>query len=91
MALSGASRRKQSPSSREFQQVSLIEMHSRIQRFVVERYEESKGVWEPVSQGGRMNYYAARLPAPVSARRVRLRILETRGGPPQVVSFNLYP
>ena len=73
-----------------FQQVNLVEKHSRIRRFEVQSYNENTDQWQTVCRGGRMNYCSVRLAEPIAAQKVRVVILETAGGPPQISHFDLF-
>jgi alpha-L-fucosidase len=71
-----------------FQQIHLVEQHTRIRRFEIQCCDVDDH-WQTVYQGTRMNFTDVRLAAPVTARKVRVNVLETVGGPPQISRFDL--
>ena len=50
-----------------FQQIYLVEQHTRIRRFEVQCRDEGDDRWQMLYRGGRMNYCSVRLPEPVTA------------------------
>lgn len=73
-----------------FQQIYLVENHTRIRKFEVQCSGDGGDQWQTVYHGGRMNYCSVRLAEPVTARKVRVNVLETMGGPPQISRLNLF-
>ena len=58
-----------------FQQIYLVENHTRIRKFDVKCYGNDGDRWQTVCRGGRMNYCSVRLAKPVTARKVRVNVL----------------
>ena len=74
---------------RAFREIYLVEKHTRIRKFEIQARDEKTGKWKTLYRGRRMNYTSVRLPEPVTARKVRVLILETEGGPPQISFFDI--
>jgi len=72
-----------------FQQLYLVEQHTRIRRFEIQCCD-GNGDWQTVYRGNRMNYCCVKLPNPVVARRIRLTVLATEGGSPQLSRLNIF-
>jgi len=72
-----------------FQQIYLVEKYTRIRKFEVRCYDSDSHRWRTVFDGGRMNYCSVRLAEPVTARKIRVNVLKTAGGPPQISRLDL--
>jgi alpha-L-fucosidase len=73
-----------------FQQIYLVEKHTRICRFEVQYYSDRINQWQTLHCGNRMNYCCVRLAEPIKAQKVRVSVLKTDGGPPQISRFDLF-
>ena len=72
-----------------FQEIYLVERHTRIRQFEVQCCSREDN-WQTVYRGNRMNYCSVRLGDAVTAEKVRVNVLKTEGGPPQISRFDLY-
>ncbi len=77
-------------SVKAFRTVYLKEHHSRIYKFVVEYKDPKTSRWKTIFSGRRLNYFCYKLDKPVSAKYIRVRLPEVRGGAPQIDEFSLY-
>jgi alpha-L-fucosidase len=71
-------------------QICLVEKHTRIRAFEVQFFQEVTGRWQTIYKGGRVNYCSVCLAKLIAARRVRVNVLKTEGGPPQIGRIDLF-